>query len=349
MKVAMRKLQPADSGDDRALRDSLRDRIMGFRVTQMIYVAAKLGLADQLAARPMTPEALAAAVGADPQALHRLLRALAGIGLFAEDAGGAYGLTAEGALLRSDVPGSLHSIAILYGEEWLWQAYGAMLHSVRTGQSAFIRTHGQTLYGYLQEHPRAAAQLNAAMSGVSGQEIDAILGAYEFSTVRSVVDIGGGQGALIAGLLQAHPQLHGIAFDLPSVVAGASQLFERAGLADRARGIGGDFFEHVARGGDLYLLKPVLHNWDDEDAERILGVCRAAMDQHARLLVIERVIPPGNEPSEAKLFDISMMTVAGGRERTAQEYHALLAKAGLALTRVIPTASPLSLIEARPK
>jgi O-methyltransferase domain/Dimerisation domain len=327
--------------------DRLRERIMGFRVTQMIHVAANLGLADRLAEQPRTPEQLAVVVGADAQALHRLLRALASLGIFAEDAGGAYGLTAQATLLRSDVPGSLRSIALLYGEEWMWQAYGAMMHSVRTGQSAFIRVHGHTLYGYLQEHPRAAAQFNAAMSSFSSQEIPAILAAYDFAGVRSVVDIGGGQGAFIAGLLGAHPQLSGTVFDLASVIAGAAPVFDEAGIADRACAVAGDFFEQVPAGGDLYLMKSVLHNWDDEDALRIVSVCRAAMASHARLLVIERVIPSGNQPSEAKLFDINMMTVAGGRERSVEEYRTLLAKAGLALTRVVPTASPLSIIEAR--
>lgn len=332
----------------RDLRDSLRERIMGFRTAQMIHVAAKLGLADQLAERPRTPEELAHLVGADAQALQRLLRALASLGIFAEDAAGAYNLTAQAALLRSDAPGSLRNIALLYGEEWMWQTYGALMHSVRTGQPAFLRVHGQTLYGYLQEHPRAAAQFNAAMSGLSGQEIAAILAAYDFAGVDTVVDIGGGQGALVAGLLRAHPHLNGTVFDLPSVVAGAAQLFHEAGVADRARSHAGDFFDDVPRGGDLYLMKSVLHNWDDEDALRILGTCRAAMGAAARLLVIERVIAPGNQPSEAKLFDINMMTVAGGRERSADEYRALLAKAGLVLRRVIATAAPLSIIEARP-
>jgi O-methyltransferase domain/Dimerisation domain len=332
-------------------RESLRERIMGFRTTQMIHVAAKLGLADRLAERPCTPEELAHLVGADAPALQRLLRALASLGIFAEEAGGAYRLTAQAELLRSDVPGSLHGIALLYGEEWMWQAYGAMMHSVRTGQPAFLRVHGQTLYGYLQEHPRAAAQFNAAMSGFSGQEIPAILAAYDFAALagaRKVIDIGGGQGALIAGLLRAHPELTGTVFDLPSVVAGAAQLFHDAGVADRARSHAGDFFDDVPRGGDLYLMKSVLHNWDDEDALRILITCRAAMNDQARLLVIERVIAPGNQPSEAKLFDINMMTVAGGRERSGDEYRILLAKAGLALQRIVATAAPLSIIEVRP-
>jgi hypothetical protein len=333
---------------EQQLRDLLRDRIMGFRVTQMIHVAAKLRLADRLAAGPRSPADLAGAVGAEPLALRRLLRALASLGIFAEDATGDFALTPQAELLRSDVQGSLRDIALLYGEDWLWETYGAMLHSVRTGAPAFTKIHGQPLYGYLHEHPRAAAQFNAAMSGFSSQETAAILEAYDFGAARNVVDIGGGQGALLAGLLRAHPHLTGTLFDLPSVVAGATQLLGEAGIAERARALTGDFFDEAPSGGDLYVMKSVLHNWDDCDAGRILATCRAAMGADARLLVIERVIPPANEAAEAKLFDINMLVVAGGRERTAEEYRALFRQSGLQLERVAATRSPLSVIVARP-
>lgn len=332
----------------RQLRDLLRDRIMGFRMTQMIHVAAKLRLADRLAAGPRSAADLAGAVGAEPQALRRLLRALASLGIFAEDSTGAFALTPQAELLRSDVRGSLCDIALLYGEDWLWETYGAMLHSVRTGAPAFTKIHGQPLYGYLHEHPRAAARFNAAMSGFSSQETAAILEAYDFAAARNVVDIGGGQGALLAGLLRAHPHLTGTVFDLPSVVAGATQLLGEAGIAERARCLAGDFFDEAPGAADLYVMKSVLHNWDDCDAGRILATCRAAMSADARLLVIERVIPPGNEPAEAKLFDLNMLVVAGGRERTEEEYRALFRESGLRLERVAATRSPLSVIVARP-
>src|SRR5262245_28216159 len=276
---------------DQHLRDQLREQIMGFRTTQMIHVAAKLKLADHLAAGPRSPLELAASVGAEPLALYRLLRALASLGIFAGDAGGAFALTPQAELLRSDVQGSLRDVALLYGEDWLWQAYGGLLHSVRTGDPAFVKAHGQPLYGYLHEHPRAAVQFNAAMSAFSVQEALAILEACDFSAARSVVDIGGGHGALLAALLRAHPTLSGTLFDLPSVVAGAAHLLNEAGIADRARRIAGDFFDEAPSGGDLYLMKSVLHNWDDVDARRILSTCRAAMNAGARLLVIERVVP----------------------------------------------------------
>ncbi len=328
------------------LREELREQIMGFRTTQMIHVAAKLGLADLLAAGPRSVEELAAAAGAEPQALHRLLRALASLGIFAEDPAGDFVLTPQAELLRTDVQGSLRDIALLYGDDWLWQAYGNMTHSVRTGAPAFTKTHGQPFYGYLHAHPRAAARFNAAMTGFSSHETAAILEAYDFSNARNVVDIGGGHGALLAALLRAHPQMSGTLFDLPSVLAGAASVLGEMGIAERARTVAGDFFDEAPAGADLYVMKSVLHNWDDTDAERILSTCRAAMAPEARLLVIERVVPAGNAPAEAKLFDINMLVVAGGRERTEPEYRRLFEQAGLALTRVGGTRSPLSVIVA---
>jgi SAM-dependent methyltransferase len=340
----MNHVRPVRQHNEHHLREVLREQIMGFRATQMIHVAAKLGLADLLAAGPRPVEELAAMAGAEPQALHRLLRALASLGIFAEDPAGDFVLTPQAELLRSDVQGSLRDVALLYGEDWLWQAYGNMTHSVRTGAPAFTKTHGQPFYGYLHAHPRAAARFNAAMTGFSSHETAAILEAYDFSAVRRVVDIGGGHGALLAALLRAHPQMSGTLFDLPSVLAGAASVLGEMG--ERARTVAGDFFDEAPTGADLYVMKSVLHNWDDTDAQRILSTCRAAMAPEARLLVIERVVPDGNAPAEAKLFDINMLVVAGGRERTEPEYRRLFEQAGLALTRVGGTRSPLSVIVA---
>ena len=327
---------------------TLRQLIMGFRVTQLIYVAAKLGLADHLEQGPQTPHALAQAVGAEQQALYRLLRALASIGLFAETADGAFRLTPLAQLLQTNPAGSLRDLAILYGEEWLWQGYGHMLYSVQTGRPAFEQIHGEPLYDYLGNHPAAEAQFQAAMSGYSAQEAAAILAAYDFFRVATVVDVGGGHGALVAALLEAHPQLAGVVFDVASVVAEAQRQLADAGLASRATCVAGDFFAALPSGGDIYLLKSVLHNWDDAAAARILRSCRQAMSRRARLLVIERVIPSGNVPAEAKLFDINMLVTVGGQERTEREYRALFQAAGFDLTQIIPTYSPLSLIEGAP-
>src|SRR5215475_7964346 len=286
------------TGDRRvpAAGAALRHLIMGFRSTQLIHVAAKLGLADRLKAGPQTAQALAEAVGAEPRALYRVLRALASLGIFAESSGGGF------------------TLAALYGEEWLWDAYGRTLHSVLTGAPAFERTHGTAFFEYLDHHATAATLFHDAMTGYSAQEAEAILAGYDFSRVTNIVDVGGGHGALLARLLRAHRGLSGVVLDLPASGPGAQRLLAEAGVAERGMFAAGDFFDAIPRGGDVYLLKSVIHNWHDEAAVRILRRCREAMAEDARLLVIERIIPPGNAPAEAKLFDINMLVVIGGRE-----------------------------------
>jgi len=322
---------------------------MGFRSTQLIHVAAKLGLADRLKAGPQTAQALAEAVGAEPRALYRVLRALASLGIFAESSGGGFTLTPLAELLRSDVDGSLRSLAALYGEEWLWDAYGRTLHSVLTGAPAFERTHGTAFFEYLDHHATAAALFHDAMTGYSAQEAEAILAGYDFSRVTNVVDVGGGHGALLARLLRAHRGLSGVVLDLPASAPGARRLLAEAGVAGRGAFAAGDFFDAIPRGGDVYLLKSVIHNWDDEAAVRILRRCREAMAEDARLLVIERVIPAGNEAAEAKLFDINMLVVIGGRERTEEEYRALFHSARFRLTQTSATSSPVGLLVGTPE
>jgi len=333
---------------DTAAAARLHELIMGFRATQMIYVAARLGLADELARGPQSAQALAARVGAAPQPLYRLLRALASLGIFIENDDGAFALTPLAELLRQDAPGSLKSTALLYGDAVFWGAYGQMLHSVRTGEPGFDRQHGAPLYAYLATHADTRALFQEGMSGFSQREIAAIRAAYDFSQFGTVVDVGGGQGALVVALLEAHPHLLGVILDRPDVAAGAQRLLGEAGLTPRARFVPGDFFQAVPREGDAYLLKSVIHNWDDAGAIAILKTCRAAMRADARLIVIERVVPGANVASEAKLFDINMLVVAGGQQRSADGHRAILQAAGFALTRIIPTDAPLSLIEARP-
>jgi SAM-dependent methyltransferase len=325
----------------------LRDMIMGFRLTQLLYVAATLHLADRLADAPHTAASLARTVGADESALRRVLRALVGVGILVET-DGTFALTPLGQMLRRDVPGSLHGLAVIYGDDWLWGAYGQMLHSVMTGESAFAHVHGMPFYEHLDRNSHAEAQFQQAMATYSRLEAAAIAEAYDFAAASIVVDVGGGEGALLAALLSAHPLLRGVLFDQPAVVARAEHVFAAAGVVSRAAAVGGDFFSSVLPDGDVYVLKSVVHNWDDEAAERLLRACRRAMRPDARLLIAERVVPSDNSPSEAKLFDINMLVVVGGLERTEAEYRRLLEKTGFALVRVIATNSPLSLIEARP-
>lgn len=328
--------------------NSLKELILGFRISQMIYVAARLGLADQLQAGPQTVTQLAKSVNAEPTALYRLLRALASLGLFAENHDGSFVLTPSAELLRSDAAGSLRSLAMYYGEDWVWQAYGGMLSNIQTGKTAFEKAHGASLYTYLEAHPVALARFQQAMTTYAELEAAAIVEAYNFSQAKIIVDVGGGQGALTSALLQAQPQLYGVIFDQAKVVAGADSVLASAGIADRATCIGGDFFTAVPPGGDLYILKSIVHNWDNDAAVRILRNCRKAMTENARLLVVERVIQPGNVPDEAKLFDMNMLVMLGGVERTEAEFEELFFAAGFQLSRIIPTNSPSSLIEGLP-
>jgi hypothetical protein len=327
---------------------ALRQLIMGFRSTQILAVAARLGLADLLAREPQSPAALVAALSVNSEALGRLLRALGSLGLVAETAERAYTLTAVGQGLRREAAGSAHALALLYGEEWLWAAYARLGDSVATGRPGFEQVHGAPLYAYLEQHVAAAAVFQEAMSGFSRQEAAAIIAAYDFTAFTHVVDVGGGQGSLLAALLTAYPQLRGVLFERPEVIAGALPELVGGTLSGRSELVGGDFFQALPAGGDCYLLKSVVHNWDDERCIAILRICRTAIAPEGRLLVLERVVPAGSVPSEAALFDINMLVMGGGRERTEQEHAACLAAGGFRLRRVLPTSSPLSVIEAQP-
>ena len=335
---------PPTAGLSQLLRGSL--------VTQLIHVVATLGVADLLCDGPKSSRELASALRVDPQALYRVLRALASIGIFQETDLGWFALTAQAQPLRTDVPGSLRASAILYGERWWWQACGELLHSVRTGQPAFDHVHGASLFSYLHHTADAAATFNDHQTAMTRQDATAVVGAYGFRECTKVVDVGGGHGALIAAVLKACSWASAVLFDQPAVIEGAKQRLRAEGVADRCTCIAGDFFDSVPEGGDAYVLKDIVHDWDDDRATAILGNCRRAMAQASalstKLLVVEKVIPPGNAPFPGKFTDITMLLVSGGRERTANEYETLLNAAGFALTRIVPTSSPASVIEAVP-
>lgn len=326
---------------------ALQQLTNGYWVTQIIYVAAKLGIADLLNDGPQDTKTLASATETHPPSLYRLMRALAGLGLFKETEPGVFELADVGRCLVTGSAGSLRARAILNGEQW-YTAWGGLLESVRTGATAFDHVTGTSFFEYLGAHPEAAAVFNEAMANSTEAAARAVAGAYDFSAAGTVVDVGGGTGMFLAGILTTNPNAHGILFDRPDVVAAARGVLDRAGLADRCETIGGNFFDAVPSGGDVYLLSWVIHDWDDEQSVAILRNCRRAMRPTDRLLVIEQLIPPGNESSLSKLYDIHMLVLSGGRERTEDEYRELLEMADLRLARVIPTDVPRSIIEALP-
>lgn len=325
---------------------ALFQMIVGCWVSQMISIVARLGIADLLAGGPRGGAELARAAGTDADALRRVLRALAGLGIFAEGDPGVFELTPTAEYLRAGVPGSLRAMAVMVGEDWHYRTWGQALHSLRTGQTTFTHVFNEEPFDYLARRPDEAATFHEAMTGFSAAGNPAVAAAYDFSGGVTVVDVGGGHGSLLADILEANPEARGILFDQPHVVAGARPHLEARGVAGRCELVGGDFFETVPRGGDFYLVKHVIHDWAEEQALRILRNCHRAMDAGSRLLLVEHVIEPGNGPSFGKLLDVEMLIFAGGRERTGEEYRALLAAAGFELTNVIPAQCTLSLIEA---
>ncbi len=319
---------------------------VGYWVSQALYVTAKLGVADALAEGPRPAREIARDVDAHPDALHRLLRALASVDIFTEVEPGCFGLTPMGELLRGDVPGSMRALALTM--ELDWAAWEHLLYSVHTGRNAFERVHGEGFFAHLRRHPEKAAVFDEAMTGFVTAHGMAVAATYDFAPFGTVVDVGGGHGALMQAILSQQPHLRGVLFDQPAVIAGAEASLRRQGLDARCQCIGGDFFSAVPSGGDAYVLGSVLHDWDDEACLRILRNCRDAMPAHAKLLVIEMVIPEGDAPFFGKLLDLQMLVSFGGRERTATEYNKLLAGAGFRMLSVVQTQVPPSVIEAEP-
>ncbi|MDM0108648.1 methyltransferase [Variovorax sp. J22R24] len=327
---------------------TLRRLIDGYQVSQAIHVAARLGIADLLGDRSRTVDELAADTGTHAPTLYRLLRALAGIEILREGNGHVFELAPLGQQLRSDVAGSMAGWAAFIGSEGYWQAWTGLLHSVRTGENAFRHVHGADVWSYRAIRPEESALFDGAMTALSRQASAALLAAYDFGRFRTVVDVGGGTGALLAAILRAHPGLEGILFDQPHVVAAASAFMERAGVADRCRIEGGSFFEAVPEGADAYVLRAVIHDWDDVEAVRILTVVRKAMAADGRVLLVERIIAPPNEGRDAKFSDLNMLVAPGGRERTREAFELLLEPARLQAAAVIE-AGGFAVVEALPR
>jgi len=326
----------------------LMELINGFRTSQAIYVAVTLGIPDLLWDGVVACDRLAFVTGTHPGSLYRLLRALAAVGIMQETEDRGFALTPLGGALVSDAAFSRNAWAKFVVRPPLWAAWGNLLHSVRTGETGFRLAHGQDVWSFRADHPEESVLFDRAMrehaSGIAGE----MLSAYDFTRFGHIVDVGGGNGALIAGLLAACQQATGTLLDLPHVVAGAGDVLEQAGVRDRCKVIAGSFFDSVATGGDIYVLKSILHDWDDREAQHILRNCRRAMSVGATLLLVERTVAPPNQGAEVKLTDLNMLVNAGGRERTSEEFTALLAGAGFELRATTHLSNSRFIIEATP-
>jgi hypothetical protein len=330
-------------------RTDLLALIAGCWVSQAISLAARLGIADLLQAGPMHYTALAAATKSDASMLYRVLRSLASLGVFAEDAQGLFRLTLRAEPLRTDAPGSLRAFAAMIGEPEHWRAWEGLLHGVKNGEPPFQHVFGAPFFDYLRHRPEAARRFDDAMTSRSAAENVAIVAAYDFSRADIIVDVGGGQGSLMASILKKHARPRGVLLDLLHVIEGRTGRLADSAFGHRCEAVPGDFFSAVTPRGDIYVLKKIIHDWDDERAGLILENCRRAMSASSRLLVIEPVVPGVNEPSFSKLLDLLMLVWhTGGRERTASEHERLLVSAGFRVERIVPTPCGLSIIEAVP-
>jgi hypothetical protein len=321
--------------------------LSGFWLSRAVYVAAKLGIADLLERGPQTVEQLAIATGTHAPSLYRVMRALSSEGVFMEDGEHRFVSTALGDTLRSE--GLRSIITTELGEEH-YPAWGDLLHSVQTGEVAFEHVYGMPIWEFFGRNPENAVTFNAAMGDVNAMLDGAISQGYDFSPFSRIVDVGGGTGSLLALVLAQNPNSRGVVFDLPHVIEEAKAFMAAQDLAQRCDFIAGDFFKSVPSGGDAYLLKWILHDWNDEQSVAILQNCRRAISEKGKLLVFESAIPSGNHPFLSKFMDLNMLVMNGGRERTEAEYRSLLKAGGFNMTRVVPTHAEqlMAVIEAEP-
>ena len=313
---------------------------MGFWVSRILYAAAKLSLADRLAEGPKSAAELAGQTNTDAAALYRLMRTLASLGLLTEDASHRF--------IKTGAPGSARAaILALAGDLW-YQGWQHILYCLETGKTGMHKAFGISQFEYFSQNPEVASYFNEAMIGWHGEEPPAVATAYDFSIFDTVVDVGGGTGNLLAAVLHHHPGVRGVLAELPHVLGEAQATIESRGLRDRCRLEPVDFSKSVPPGGDAYVLSHVIHDWTDDQCASILNNCRTAMKPTGRVLIVETVMPPGDTPDPIKLLDIAMLVMPGGQERTEEEYGALLRRAGFRLARVVPTHSPVSVVEGIP-
>lgn len=322
--------------------------ITGFWMSRAVHIAAKLGLPDLLQSGPKTAEELAQATGTHAPSLYRVLRALTSVGVFKKESDGRFGLTPLSETFVTSVPGTMRWFLISELGQEHYPAWGNLMHSVKTGEIAFDSQFGADVWQYFAQNPEDAAVFNDSMSANTAAANQAILAAYDFSPFKTVVDIGGGHGGLITSILQQSPETKGVLFDAPVVIEGAHSKLEQAGVADRCQTIGGDFFKEVPAGGDAYIMKWIIHDWEDQKAIAILKNCRKHMQPNNRLLIVDCVVPDNDAPDFSKTFDLNMLVMTGGKERTEVEFAQLLDAAGFKLLRTIPTDFPTSIVEGQP-
>jgi hypothetical protein len=316
-------------------------------VSKALSLVAELAIPDRLVNGPRSAGDLAAETDRNPDALYRLLRAASAVGVLAELPGKRFENNGLSDLLRSGVPGSLRGMVRWLGEDAAWQAWGGLDYSVKTARPAFDHVHGAQVFDHFQKHPEAGKIFNDAMVSFTTVEGPAVASGYDFSPFKKIVDVGGGHGALLASIAHVHPGVRGIVFDRPEVVAGAPPLLASLGLAARIDIAGGDFLSAVPQGADAYIMKHIIHDWDDDHAKTILSHCRRAMAPDGKVLIVEIVVSDRPEAAFSKMLDLEMLVMTtGGRERTEPEFGELLQAAGLRMTRIVPTQSSVAVVEA---
>jgi hypothetical protein len=319
--------------------------IFGFTLSRSIAVAAQMGVADLLKDGPRSAEELAQSLGVHARSLYRLLRALAGAGVFAEEADRRFRLTPLSELLRSDAPESLRGFAAMMANQVNFETWSQLPYSITTGKPTFPHKFGKAWWAWLEQNPAEAKVFHDAMTSLSAGAAAAVVSAYDFTGIKKLVDVGGGHGLLLASVLAKYPQMKGVLYDEPGVIRGAPDVLKAHGVADRCETVGGDFFQAVPAGGDAYILKHIIHDWNDDECVTILRHCHGGMTPGGKVFIVEMVIPGPNVPSIGKLLDLEMLVFLTGLERTEAEYRALLARAGFKLTRIVPTPSLYGVIE----
>jgi hypothetical protein len=339
----MRKFMSEDPA-----RNSMSQMLNGYLVTQMLYSAGSLRLADLLSDGPLAIEDLARLSGTLPNPLYRLMRALAGLGIFQELEGDLFAINPVAEYLQERHPRSLLPFALSYGQPWWWKSAGGLLESIKSGETSFDRGYGQSLFEFLEQEPEAAEIFNNNMRASTSSMIEDIFELYDFSSAGLIVDIGGGHGGLTEAIITNYRENSAVIFDLPSVISEGKKRFKAIEISAQIKFISGSFFDYIPSGGDLYCLKDILHDWNDEQSLNILHNCRKAIGAGGKLCIIERIIPEMNEPSPGKLIDIVMLILTGGRERTKAEYSELLTQADFKVTRIQTSQHGTSVIEAVP-